>query len=252
MKEEPLLRNSGARAGVSQQFYFRICEASYIEFLANKVQFDEAKLRYKPHQHKNFDEEEKLVAWSALEEAREKVTAAAVKAIVFAAMCLEAAIYDYAAWYLGDDYTQKHLDKLDLLSKWLVIPKLIADRELPSGRPSYEHLKALINLRNKLVHSKSAPMPDSQEELFEKQREISNGEDKIHQGSVRAMRAVILLSLDMDFIFSDLTINPLPKFGQNTKRFHRPRYSEEVEALIAECRGILSRSRKERTSSVIK
>ncbi len=49
----------------------------------------------------------------------------AVSTIVFAGMCLEAEAYDYAAIHLTDAYTTAHLDKLDLISKWVLIPKLI-------------------------------------------------------------------------------------------------------------------------------
>ncbi len=52
---------------------------------------------------------------------------AAVIGITFAAMCLEAFFYDYAASKLGDDFTRAHLDKLDLPSKLLIVPQLVCE-----------------------------------------------------------------------------------------------------------------------------
>lgn len=69
-------------------------------------------------------------------EVRKKLDAAAavgIQVIVIAGMCLEAAIYDYAVWHLDDTYVNNHLDRLNLLSKWMVIPKLITQREIPVG-----------------------------------------------------------------------------------------------------------------------
>lgn len=74
---------------------------------------------------------------------------------LFAAMCLEAFIYDYAATSFTDTYTHKYLDKLDLVAKWVVIPKLVLGIEFPRDTQPFEHLRAIKKERDKLVHSKS-------------------------------------------------------------------------------------------------
>lgn len=74
---------------------------------------------------------------------------------LFAAMCLEAFIYDYAATSFTDTYVRKYLDKLDLVAKWVVIPKLALGIEFPRDTQAFEYLRAIKKERDKLVHSKS-------------------------------------------------------------------------------------------------
>lgn len=75
--------------------------------------------------------------------------------IVFAAMFMESYIYDYAARNLGDSYVTNHLSKLVTISKWIIIPKIITNKEIDKTRNSFETFKRLIGLRNKIVHWKS-------------------------------------------------------------------------------------------------
>lgn len=77
-------------------------------------------------------------------------------AIVFSALAVEGYIYDYATRNLSDKFVDSHLDKLDVLSKWMVIPKLITGRDFPKNGHAYQLLKQLIQNRNFIVHSKSA------------------------------------------------------------------------------------------------
>jgi hypothetical protein len=84
---------------------------------------------------------------------------------LFAAMCLEAFIYDYAATNFTDSYAKKYLDKLDLVAKWVVIPKLALCVEFPKDSQAFEYLRAIKKERDKLVHSKSRA------ELSEEERE---------------------------------------------------------------------------------
>lgn len=93
--------------------------------------------------------------------------------IIFSAMTIEAYIYDYAARHLGDTYVKDHLDKLDTLSKWIVIPKLVTGIEIPRNDNWRKLLTRLIKARNSVVHYKSseppAPLPNMRKYL-EKQR----------------------------------------------------------------------------------
>ena len=84
---------------------------------------------------------------------------------LFAAMCLEAFIYDYAATNFRDTFARKYLDKLDLVSKWVIVPKLVLGKEYPRDTQAFEYLKSIKKERDKLVHSKSRP------ELTKEERE---------------------------------------------------------------------------------
>jgi hypothetical protein len=86
----------------------------------------------------------------------------AITAVVFAAMCLEAFIYDYAALCLSDTYVQKYLDKLDLVSKWIVFPRLVSGKEIPRDSHAFERLRKLSRARNDLVHLKSREVTEVQ------------------------------------------------------------------------------------------
>ncbi|MBT3984541.1 MAG: hypothetical protein HOE90_24505 [Bacteriovoracaceae bacterium] len=90
-----------------------------------------------------------------------------IVSVVFTAMYFEAFIYDYAASYLGDDYSKSHLDKLDFISKWLVIPKLITGKELSKEGQAYQALKRLHKDRNSLVHLKSKKFKMNHSAIFD-------------------------------------------------------------------------------------
>jgi hypothetical protein len=83
-----------------------------------------------------------------------------IHTIVFAAFCLEAFIYDYAAENFSDRFAQRYLDTLDLRSKWVIIPQLVTGREFPRETQPFQHLIELIKERNNLVHFKSKAMKD--------------------------------------------------------------------------------------------
>lgn len=78
-----------------------------------------------------------------------------IKTIIFLTTFLEVYIYDFAGIALGDRYTKEHLDKLDTLSKWIVIPKLITGNEIDKSKAYYSDFKELIKWRNALIHHKS-------------------------------------------------------------------------------------------------
>jgi len=79
----------------------------------------------------------------------------ALVVIIFATLSVEAYINDYAITHLSKNYLESHLDKLDLSSKWLIIPRLVTGKQLDSGSKPMQDLSSLIALRNKLVHYKS-------------------------------------------------------------------------------------------------
>jgi len=75
--------------------------------------------------------------------------------VVFCATSLEAYINDYAIDHLSKSYFSRYLDKLDLLSKWIVIPRITTGTQLNTGSKPVQDLSWLINLRNGLVHYKT-------------------------------------------------------------------------------------------------
>lgn len=92
-------------------------------------------------------------------------------AVTFAAMCLEACIWDYAACNKSKRYTENHLDKLDFVSKWVVIPELLCGTDITKVAVEntclLEGLRNLRKARNALVHPKSKPTtPANSEELI--------------------------------------------------------------------------------------
>jgi hypothetical protein len=98
---------------------------------------------------------------------------ASLVVVVFSAIATEAYIYDYAARHLGDTYVKKHLDKLDTLSKWIIIPRLVTGREIPRNENWHGLLTNLIKTRNSVVHYKSSEPPvlsPDAKKYFEKQQ----------------------------------------------------------------------------------
>jgi hypothetical protein len=118
---------------------------------------------------------------------KEEMAEAASIVIVFAAIAAEAYIYDFAARHLGDTYVERHLDKLNLQSKWVVVPKLVKGYSLASDGQAFQALVELSRDRNEIVHSKTREMPvwgsDSANKL------IMHAED-LHVRADRAIRAL--------------------------------------------------------------
>ena len=134
-------------------------------------------------------------------------------AIVFAAMYIEGAIYNFGAIYLGDNYVKKNLDKLGVLAKISVILRMVTGKDIDPDSQAFEHLKILLKYRNSLVHSKSRPIV-SPENFFEIQEK---GSKEYYQAIESAKKAIEYLDaetkqlhIDENFpgIFGhDLTLN---------------------------------------------
>jgi hypothetical protein len=75
--------------------------------------------------------------------------------IVFSAFTLEAYINHYGISRLSRNYFSKYLDKLDLLAKWLIIPRVVTGKKLDPGSAAMQDLSWLVSLRNRLAHFKS-------------------------------------------------------------------------------------------------
>jgi hypothetical protein len=83
------------------------------------------------------------------------VSRASVITVVFCALALEAFINDYALGRLGKSLFKAHLDRMPILSKWMVLPMLISGKTLEAGGKPYLRIKNLFRLRDKIAHYKS-------------------------------------------------------------------------------------------------
>lgn len=93
---------------------------------------------------------------------KEQADEHATIAIVFACAACELSINDAAARLLGDTYFAKHIDRLDLVSKWIIVPRLINGHRIDRGGRAHELLKRLVSARNDLMHPKSVPFSINQ------------------------------------------------------------------------------------------
>ena len=111
--------------------------------------------------------------------------------IVFSAIAVEAYIYDYAARHLSDKFVQSYLDKLDLISKWMIVPRLITGKSLPHSGKWMMLLKALVKERNSIVHSKSKETPFDLKEAKDFYKKLNERNASIPQ---KARQAIELLN----------------------------------------------------------
>jgi hypothetical protein len=101
--------------------------------------------------------------------------------IVFCAFALEAFINDYAISGLSRNYLSKYLDKLDVVAKWMVIPRLVARKGLDPGSRPLQDVAWLVELRNRLAHYKSKDLTIDQ---------ITVSDFLWYEDAERAIRAV--------------------------------------------------------------
>ncbi|WP_341869758.1 hypothetical protein [Pseudomonas lactucae] len=81
-----------------------------------------------------------------------------IKTIVFAAMAIEAAAFEFAATALGDlEASKPSLDRVSLVPKWKKLTRQICGQSLDNKGLAIQHLAKLVQARNKLVHYKSVP-----------------------------------------------------------------------------------------------
>lgn len=225
----PLITPEGGRIGAMQRIYYTMCEDAFLD--CSRIAAAQSAL---PPDEVHWSEEDFVLNRRAL--------TSSISCIVFAGMCLEAAIYDYAGWHLPEDVIDG-LEKMDFIKKWLVIPFLVCGQSLPKGGVAYNALKELTALRNKLIHSKSRPLARP-EQLKAQIEDADRNEAIVRDGYIAAMKAIICVSLQFDQSFTN-TINPLPHFGRAAESawtFVPRDVPAEVHALISECRRSIRKS----------
>lgn len=100
--------------------------------------------------------------------------------IAFAAMCLEAFIWDYASCGTSQNKADELFGSLNLVAKWVVIPRLLSGSDITRHRIGdtslLGRLRKLKEARNDLVHPKSKSLPEDVDDainaLRSKKRQI--------------------------------------------------------------------------------
>jgi len=194
--------------------YAEIAEEAFAQFLsqkANPVTRPELE-----HDADAYHEQEK----------RKKVTG--IKTIVFSAMALEAAAFEFATLQLGEHFAKKYLDKLDVVGKWLVIPRLVCGRSLREDGPAINGLKGLVIARNALVHHKSKEWDRSTKAIDTiKEQRAQFEKDQVPN----AFKTLILLSLELNAVLK--TDGPLPPFEDGW--IHATPRNSLVEQVVHRC-----------------
>lgn len=81
-------------------------------------------------------------------------------AVIFGVIALDNFIYCYSSKALGHEFCNNYLDKLDIVSKWIVLPKLITGKEMDPYSEAIIRLRELVKVRNRLVHTKATVHTD--------------------------------------------------------------------------------------------
>ena len=136
-------------------------------------------------------DEEKSFKVMKLEEETDKCV---VLAIVFAAIAVEAYIYDYASRNFSDAFVKTYLDKLDPVSKWVIIPRLVTGKELPRDHRWFELLNNLFQQRNRIVHQKSSSPPGKIEDMIFYHKKLQQNSDQIYKTAREAIELLDILA----------------------------------------------------------
>ena len=139
---------------LNSPFFFRICEDNYKRFKNCEHEL----LALPKDEFVEFNHDRR----NELQDERDKYGTIVV---VFAAMCLEAFIYDYAVHYLSESCAKK-FDRYSHIKKWEVIPKQVTGTQIPANSKAFELLRELIKNRKNFVHTKSKRMPENRDDEF--------------------------------------------------------------------------------------
>lgn len=115
----------------------------------------------------------------------ESEDAQAMIVVVFSAAFLEAYIFNYGSRALGAAFIERHIEKLDVVSKWLLVPQLATGVAFRRDLPALEVLGQIVRARNDLVHVKSGVLPD-QEALREKGRKSTAARSALIQAAMNS------------------------------------------------------------------
>lgn len=230
-EEQEHLAFEGGRIGAMQDFYYTMCEELYVEYVEREAAYDALPTRAGGSMDDVVFRDELQQA----DMARDRLMASAIKLIVISCMCLEAAVYDYASWHLPAKLIDRHLDRLGLYAKWLLVPRLVGQETLAEDGAAMGALSKVIELRNMLVHSKSRPMPSSPEEIHALMEKVGRNVEDVMRGGHQAMRAIILVSFELEHRLGDRTLHPFPVLTTNVV-YPPKEFPPEMKPLLDRCR----------------
>lgn len=217
------MRDGWIRVDSMVDTYAVMAETAYARFLENDA-------HPAPPLSQQFD----FTRW--LEQDRRKIMDG-IQTIVFSAMALEAAVFDLAASQLGDKVATDYLDKMDLLGKWMIIPRLVCGRALREQGPAINGLRGLIRARNTLVHHKSREWDQAgKAEVAMLDRQANFEKDHVPN----AFKTLVLLSLELDEVVNTLQ-TVLPLYGEGATS---PARTPLIEKVIRRCREIHLKNRE--------
>jgi hypothetical protein len=213
------IRDSWARVDTMVDTYAKIAELAFALFLDDTT--DPTPLRCTPYDPTGVMDRE------------ERKTMNGIKTIVFSAMAIEAAAFEFAGIQLGDKVAEQYLDKMDVVGKWMIVPRLVCGRSLREDGPAMNGLRGLVTARNALVHHKSIEWDHegkAERAMHKRWATFQNVQVP------NAYKTLILLSLELEALLGDNNSVPLPYFGKN--EIPPPQRSSQVEQVVHRCREI--------------
>ena len=129
--------------------FFHIAIDTYKEIVKFEKKLNELQVNTNKSEKSSDDFVDKVA------ENNDRIGRLALIVVIFCATSLEAYINHYAISNLSKNYFTTYLDKLDLFSKWIVIPRITTGAQLDAGSKPLQDLSWLITLRNRLIHHKS-------------------------------------------------------------------------------------------------
>ncbi|MHA2826506.1 hypothetical protein [Vibrio harveyi] len=141
---------------------------------------------------------------------------------IFTGMFLEAFIFDYAARKESINYAETYLDKLDPVSKWVVITRLFNEKGLNVSGTAVQSIKKAFKIRNNLAHNKSKKFPGMDPDNIEKFFNQAPPERLTPTECVKTLHVVLkeLTTLDCEEIYG---LQLLAKIEATLKMYPYPK-----------------------------
>jgi len=165
--------------------YFQVCRDHVTRYEAIEAKIKDAR---------NSTGDRHIVEMNIAAESSQRERSVVIP-IVFAAMCLEAFIFDYGAQHLSKSYVSDHIDKLEMPSKFVVLSELVSGKKFPTSSHAYERLVQLVKDRNSLVHFKSKGFSFAELQELAKWHEEMNA--KLRTGMYNAYKCVLEVMKEM-------------------------------------------------------
>ena len=194
---DPTSDPSHARSS-NHHIYFGICKEQI-------QRYEEAHSKLQTLEEEKSNSEYKSDQWWEYEknihELKTQRDRSGLVVIVFAAMCLEALIYDYGVRQISKSYFDNYLDDLRHVQKWVVVPKIITGESIDKDGQAFEKLSDLVTIRNNLIHNKSTELPIHDKE--ESTKWTQEQEEEFTDAVPNAMSAVFMMTAELRSIHPD-------------------------------------------------